>query len=181
MWKQLFQATWKTHKTRFDDLISGIRRHGDLIVNQANLSSIKASLEERKVSDRRFKEIADAESGRKLRELQGWLRAPNVANDQHEFSRLRSEYPGTGRWLLDNQKFKDWFAPLCQSIPPVLWLNGIPGAGELVTRYAKLTDSSLMTCSRKNNIGFSGCRRSQDTATPSSCVVLLLQKWRQRA
>jgi hypothetical protein len=97
-------------------------------------------LEERKVSDRRFKEIADAENGRKLRELQGWLRAPNVANDQHEFSRLRSEYPGTGRWLLDNQKFKDWFAPLCQSIPPVLWLNGIPGAGELVTGYTKPTD-----------------------------------------
>jgi hypothetical protein len=129
VWKQLFQATWKTYKYRFDDLISGIRRHKDLIVNQANLSRIEASLDERKMRDQQFKDIADAESNRKLRELHGWLRAANVANDQYEFSKVRAEYPGTGRWLLDNLKFKDWFGPLCQSIPPVLWLNGIPGAG----------------------------------------------------
>ncbi|VBB81748.1 Putative protein of unknown function [Podospora comata] len=154
--KQLFQATWKTYKSRFDDLINGIKRHRELIVyhatllrikaslddrrnidqqfsqiagtvNQASLS-IKAFLDERKVRDQQLKEMADAESNRKLRELQGWLRATNVANDQHEFCKLRGEYPGTGSWLLDNPKFKEWFKTPCQLMPPVLWLNGIPGA-----------------------------------------------------
>jgi len=129
VWRQLFQATWKTHRTRFDDLVRGISRHRDLIINQANFSRIEASLDERRIRDKQFRDIAEAESNRKLRELQGWLRAANVANDQHELSKLRAEYPGTGRWLLDNPKFKDWFEPLCQSIPPVLWLNGVPGAG----------------------------------------------------
>ncbi|KAK0669911.1 hypothetical protein QBC41DRAFT_318787 [Cercophora samala] len=160
MWRQLFQATWKTYKSRFDDLISGIKRHRELIVSQANLLrieaslddrrnmdqhfsqiagavnqaslSIQSSLDERKIRDQQFKEMADAESNRKLRDLHGWLKATNVANDQHEFSRLRSEYPGTGSWILDNPKFKEWFETPCQLIPPVLWLNGIPGAGKTI-------------------------------------------------
>jgi hypothetical protein len=99
------------------------------MASQANLSLIETSLYQRKIRDQQFQAIADAESSRKLRELYGWLRAPCVANDQQEYSKLRAEYPGTGRWLLSNTYFKEWFEPLCQSIPPVLWLNGIPGAG----------------------------------------------------
>ncbi|KAK4196326.1 hypothetical protein QBC40DRAFT_351857 [Triangularia verruculosa] len=132
MWKQVFQATWKTYKSRFDDLIKGIRRHRDLIINQANLSRIEESLKERKAMDENFKQIADAEGNRMLRELHGWLRAANVINDQDKYTKLRSGYPGTGYWLLDNPKFKEWFETPCQLVPPVLWLNGIPGAGKTV-------------------------------------------------
>ena len=100
-----------------------------MIVNQANLSRMQKSLDERKIRDQQFREIAEAENDRKLRGIHMWLRATSFVNDQDEFSKLRAEYPGTGRWLLDNPKFKEWFEPTCQSIPPVLWLNGIPGAG----------------------------------------------------
>ncbi|KAH6845783.1 hypothetical protein B0I37DRAFT_381087 [Chaetomium sp. MPI-CAGE-AT-0009] len=147
MWKQIFQATWKTYKSRFDDLFSDIRRHGHLIVSQATLSQIEACQGEKRLRDKQFQEIAEAESRRHLRELNGWLRAASVANDQHDYCKLRTEYPGTGRWLLDNPTFKDWFEPWCQLIPPLLWLNGIPGAGKtilasLVVEEAEKLDTS---------------------------------------
>ena len=153
VWKQIFQATWKAYKTRFDDLIRGIRRHSDLIVNQATLSQIETSQDERKLRDKQFLDQGEVENSRRRRELTGWLRSANVQNDQHDYSKLRAEYPGTGRWLLENQSFKDWFKPLCQSIPPVLWLNGIPGAGELsmATRLG-----GGLTFNRKDYSGFNG-------------------------
>jgi len=130
VWKYLFQATWKVYKSRFEDLIICISRYRHLIVSQANLVGIETSLEERKLRDRQFREMAEAETNRKLREVHMWLGTSRFEHYQFEVStRLRTEYPGTGRWLLAKPKFKEWFEPLCQSIPPVLWLNGMPGAG----------------------------------------------------
>lgn len=58
-----------------------------------------------------------------------WLSATDVETEQAEHTKLRAEYPGTGRWLLDNPSFKDWFDPQIAMTHPLLWLTGIPGAG----------------------------------------------------
>ena len=150
MWRQLFQATWKTYKARFQRVIDDIDRHGKLIESQAMISQIEATETNKimqaaqmqsildgqesqyKIQEAQLQSIRDADESRRLRDLQCWLRAPNVENDQRFFSGIRAEYPGTGRWLLDNSTFKDWFQPLCCILPPLLWLNGIPGAGKTI-------------------------------------------------
>ncbi|KAK0701292.1 hypothetical protein B0H67DRAFT_558761 [Lasiosphaeris hirsuta] len=153
MWKQLWQATWKTYRSQFDDILGGVQRHKHLIVSQATLLHIQASQidkiqrdkefldiqEERKRRDKQFQEIAEAESNRRFREMNaryrevaGWLRSANVQNDQHEYSDVRAGYPNSGHWFLNNKTFKAWFDPMCQTIPPLLWLSGIPGAGKTI-------------------------------------------------
>ncbi|KAH8691089.1 hypothetical protein GQ44DRAFT_636325, partial [Phaeosphaeriaceae sp. PMI808] len=39
--------------------------------------------------------------------------------------------PGTGDWLLGNERFSSWFNPYPRTAP-LLWLSGIPGAGKTV-------------------------------------------------
>ncbi|KAL1861382.1 hypothetical protein Daus18300_008913 [Diaporthe australafricana] len=131
MLKQLFQATWKTYKTRFDPLISNIHDHGMLVQNQATLAQIEEFRRERQTD-------CQQHEARKLRELYTWLRSPNhdqasgAENDQYEYARVRNETPGSGSWLLSKQAFNEWMDLAFPAIPPLLWINGVPGAGKSV-------------------------------------------------
>lgn len=60
-----------------------------------------------------------------------WLKSPHTDLDQYNFTKVRADYPDSGTWLLDNQSFKEWFDPSFPKIPPLLWINGIPGSGTL--------------------------------------------------
>ncbi|KAF2178004.1 putative zinc finger protein [Zopfia rhizophila CBS 207.26] len=132
LWKQLFDATWKTYKSRFSGIISNMARHRNLIESQASLSQIEAFQESRRIEDDRFDAQMRNENLGRSRAVYGWLKAANVDTDQYHFSKIRADYPGTGKWLLDNSTFKDWFNHQFPMIPPLLWLNGIPGAGKTI-------------------------------------------------
>ncbi|RYP19480.1 hypothetical protein DL765_003320 [Monosporascus sp. GIB2] len=132
MWKQLFHATWDTYKSRFGPLIDNIRGHGLLIQTQATLSQIEAFQSAAKLRDAEFRSISEGQESQRLRDLKAWLHATSCANEQKRYSDIRSEFPGTGRWLLDNQSIKEWMDPMYPTIPPLLWLNGIPGAGKTI-------------------------------------------------
>lgn len=127
--KQLFQATWKTYKTRFDPLIANIHDHGMLVQNQATLAQIE---------DFRGDQLAGCQQheAHRIRELYMWLRSPehdiasNAENDQYEYARVRGTCPGSGSWVLSKPAFKEWMDPAFPAIPPLLWINGAPGAGQ---------------------------------------------------
>jgi hypothetical protein len=127
--KQLFDATWKTYKSRFDPVIDRIQDHGDLIHRQATLSHIRQFQRDRADREAEREVRKENEQNQRLRALYDWLHSPNVDNDQNHFSKIRQEYPGTGRWLLDVPVFKEWFDPKFHSIPALLWITGMPGAG----------------------------------------------------
>ncbi|KAK3936465.1 hypothetical protein QBC46DRAFT_419250, partial [Diplogelasinospora grovesii] len=131
----------------FHDVIGDIHRHCHLIESQATLAEIQASLREREAQDGHRRKMQDSENIWRLREIFRWLRAVNVENDQHDYANIRAECPGTGQWLLDNVTFKDWFQPLCLAIPPLLWLNGIPGAGKTILASIVIEEAKkLGTC-----------------------------------
>ncbi|KAF6818826.1 zinc finger protein [Colletotrichum plurivorum] len=128
MLKQLFQATWKTYKAQFLDLIQSLSQHRVLLLGQTTLSEARRarSAEEARISDER------AERDRRLRrELFVWLQSANTKNDHHRFQAIRSEFPNSGYWLFDKPEFKSWFDTF-PPIPGLLWLNGIPGAGKTI-------------------------------------------------
>jgi hypothetical protein len=126
----MFDATWKTYKSRFSGVISNMARHRTLIESQATLSQIEDFQESRRIEDERFEAEMKNQDLHRSQAVYNWLRATSIDTDQYQLSKIRAEYPGTGRWLLDNPTFKEWFDPQFPAIPPVLWLNGIPGAGE---------------------------------------------------
>lgn len=130
MWRQLFDATWKTYKSKFASIISNMSRHRSLIESQANISQIEEFQESRRIEDDRWETHMRNEELIRSRAVQSWLKAADVDSDQYDLSKIRADFPGTGRWLLDHSAFIDWFNPQYPNIPPLLWLNGIPGAGE---------------------------------------------------
>ncbi|KAF2807330.1 putative zinc finger protein [Mytilinidion resinicola] len=132
LWKQMFDATWKTYKSRFSGIISNMSRHRSLIENQATLSQIEDFRESRLIENDRFEAEIKNEELRRSHSVYNWLRATSIDTDQYHLSKIRADYPGTGRWLLVNPTFKKWFDPQYATIPPLLWLNGIPGAGKSV-------------------------------------------------
>lgn len=145
LWKQLWHATWKTQQSRFSSIISGMARHRALIESQAGLSEIADSQESRRLVDDRHNAEVQYESLRRSRTVFNWLRAPDVDGNQYNLTQMRANNPGTGRWLLDNQAFKDWFDPNYPKIPPLLWLNGIPGAGKTVLASLAIEEARKLT------------------------------------
>ncbi|CAI7641662.1 unnamed protein product [Penicillium glandicola] len=145
LWKQLWHATWKTQQSRFSNIISGMARHRALIESQAGLSQIAESQISRRLVDDRHNAEVKAEDWRRLRTVFNWLRAADVDGNQYNLTQTRADYPGTGRWLLDHQAFKDWFDPNYPKIPPLLWMNGIPGAGKTVLASLAIEEAQKLT------------------------------------
>ncbi|KAI1736472.1 putative zinc finger protein [Xylaria scruposa] len=131
-WQQVFRESWDTCKSRFSSIISNIARYGSLIESQASPTQIaelqKSILDCREIEDNQI----DEQDLQRIRDTHSWLRAANVEIDQDNHAKTRAQYPGTGRWLLESTFFKEWFDPRFPTIPPLLWLNGIPGAGKTI-------------------------------------------------
>jgi hypothetical protein len=62
--------------------------------------------------------------------VKAWLCPFSCESQQETHLKTRSVCKDPGRWLLDNPRFQDWLNPdYCSK--PLLWLNGIPGAGRI--------------------------------------------------
>ena len=143
MWKQLFQATWKTFRTKFSGLLENIRRNQHLVESQANLIQFKQLKEANLVHfEQLFQELhtarlkaeaesrsfEDVEKSRRLGILRSWLSAAPASSDYENFIRKLKDYPESGLWLAHDDRMQSWLNPdTCGS--PLLWVNGIPGAG----------------------------------------------------
>ncbi|KAI1113983.1 putative zinc finger protein [Nemania sp. NC0429] len=131
-WQHVFSESWNTCMSRFSSVILNIARHRSLLESQATPSRIEEVQEEIRQSQQIEAGQLDERDLQRIRQVHNWLRATDVEVDQHDHAKARSEYPGTGRWLLDTTAFKEWFNPQYPTIPPLLWLNGIPGAGKTI-------------------------------------------------
>jgi len=143
VWKQLFQATWKTFRTKFSGLLENIRRNQHLVESQANLIQFKqlkeanlAHFEQlfqelhaaRLKAEAESRSIEDMEKSRRLGTLRAWLSAAPASSDYENFIRKLKDYPESGLWLANDDRIQSWLNPdTCGS--PLLWVNGIPGAG----------------------------------------------------
>lgn len=105
-------------------------RHRSLIESQASISQIEEFQESRRIAGNRFETQTRNEELVRSRALHGWLKAADVDSDQYHFAKIRADYPEIGKWLLKHATFKEWFDPQYAMAPPLLWLNGIPGAGK---------------------------------------------------
>jgi hypothetical protein len=128
VWKQLFRSVWKDFKTRFQHILDDLCRHKALIETQANLVQIQESRAERAHFRNQFKMIEDDRRKKRHLDVVNWLSATNSILDQEAAVAIRQEYPASGQWLLEDRKIKAWMDPN-NSLVPILWMKGIPGAG----------------------------------------------------
>jgi hypothetical protein len=99
-----------------------------LVESQANLSQFEEFQRARTAAEAEFRNLQDAEQSHRRIAVRDWLSAANTDIDQEKGANIRSDYPDTGRWLLVHHHMQAWLDPeFCAT--PLLWLNGIPGAG----------------------------------------------------
>ncbi|KGO58231.1 hypothetical protein PEX2_067410 [Penicillium expansum] len=137
MWKQLFQATWSTYKMKFGPIVDSLKRHKQLFGDRVTFTQLE---EIRSIG---LKTSEDLEKQRKseemsqLREVQCWLNGADVVTDQDTLTRARSGNPQAGTWLLRHELFRSWKE---RNKNPILWVNGIPGAGKTVLASIMIDD-----------------------------------------
>ncbi|KAJ3454415.1 hypothetical protein MRS44_018309 [Fusarium solani] len=158
-WEDLFDITWNTCKTRLLVIISEIARRRSSIENQSGYSHIEESQDSRSTEDARPDTELEERDFRRRSVVCSWLKATNPDTDQDRFSNIRADHPGTGRWLFSNQFFNDWFHPQFVTIPPLLWLKGLPGAGKTILASLVVEEARKLT--PPVTVLFFYCKRDQ--------------------
>ncbi|KAM7213295.1 hypothetical protein V8F06_011306 [Rhypophila decipiens] len=131
MWKKLFVAVWSGFLVKLREIMQKMERHKHLIESQASIVQFEEA--------QRFRETVEA-NFREIREQFVRHKWP----DQLNCARAKSDSPGSGQWLLKHGQFKDWYDPV-YCLKPLLWLNGIPGAGK-TTLTSTVIDSLPTLC-----------------------------------
>ena len=99
-----------------------------------------------------------------------WLSAVDVSCDLDAALAVRIEDAGSGSWILQNEKIKKWADPP-DSLIPLLWLHGIPGAGMSSWMPQRSRDQAY---NARKNCSCLPNRRSlhEDNFGPSSIFLL---------
>jgi hypothetical protein len=114
-----------------------MKQHRSLIESQAGIVEFEEIQRLRKVAEVEFQNARDSDLDRRRSKVLQWLSPASSETIQEGCEKARSEYPGTGQWLLKEDKFNKWFDPnFCSN--PLLWLGGIPGAGKLQCLQEKI-------------------------------------------
>jgi hypothetical protein len=133
-WKFFFESLWPKHKEKIGIVMTHVESHGRLMRNEVRLEHIQQEHEARQRALEHFEK-----EDRERRAQEFYRIRTDIAPQSyyHRLDLLRDlVYQGTGSWLLQDASFKTWLQPT-QRDSRLLWLQGIPGAGELMT-YANL-------------------------------------------
>ncbi|KAF2664316.1 hypothetical protein BT63DRAFT_105847 [Microthyrium microscopicum] len=158
-WKQLFKANWKQFRDcRFQGILGNLQRHNNStellsrLVDADSRSDISLQLLEKLNTYELERETVlmtlhkdeEDQMYKKYRRVLEWLTIPRPADDKgmqkqtyvqisdHEyFCGVRKNNPGSGDWIMRDQRILSWMEDDTPS-NPVVWLHGIPGAGKTI-------------------------------------------------
>ncbi|KAJ3579076.1 hypothetical protein NPX13_g1491 [Xylaria arbuscula] len=178
-WRRVFDSSWNVTKAHFESIVTNIARHQRLIEKQATPLEIGEARESAQRSHHHGNDQLSKQDLQRLRDVHNWLRATNIDIDQDNHEKARAEYPGTGRWLLNSTVFQDWFNPQFPAIPPLLWLNGIPGAGKTVLASLVIEEARRLNPPPRDDgllptFYQKSCRSGESVLTSQSLIEELL-------
>ena len=137
-WKTVFDSLWKTFNPRFQGILENLRKHRDLIDQEANALNIAEAkawrtkqLEQiRQWRVERAEDLERVEHERivsQTREAVAWF---GEAQDQEDLLlKLSRACDGNhDHWILKEPTIMSWLEPA--QTHAFVWLNGKPGAGE---------------------------------------------------
>ncbi|KAK4221419.1 hypothetical protein QBC38DRAFT_492123 [Podospora fimiseda] len=160
-WKKMFSALWKGFVVKLEELKDNMRRHRQLIVEQGSIVRFQELQQLRVLAETKFQDIQDEYVRRRWTDAQRWLTPYNSHLQQEICAAARNECPGSGQWLLNDNRFKKWFDPLFCSTP-LLWLNGIPGAGKTVLASTVVETVQKIT-SNQIRLAYFYCRHGDES------------------
>ena len=140
----MFESLWKTFNLPFQGILENLRKHRDLIDQEAATIDIVESkawrdkhleqIREWRVERAHDLEVKEKElRSRQIRETTSWLGASEEQDDYHA-RLLRAYENGDAHWILKEPLVISWLENSRHC--PVVWLNGKPGAGTSHCAYS---------------------------------------------
>jgi|SRR5690242_13998118 len=139
---------WKDFNTKFDGILKNLGRHKTFVdtcaqraqyqLYQQDITDMKATSLDRfrqhqqDVQELNVKldELVAADRVKKADAVKQWLAAGQQSSLDHDgYCRIRAENSNTTHWIFQQAYIVDWIDAAVPSTP-VLWMHGIPGAGE---------------------------------------------------
>ena len=118
--------------TDFSQILNSLRRHKELLESEKGTAAI---LEMQSLRQ----DIATAERRRRRITVFDKINPAKYEEDQESASKKRRGSE-SGYWILRQKQFQDW-SDIHMRVDPILWMNGIPGAGKskpLLTQIFRL-------------------------------------------
>lgn len=174
-WKRFFDYAWTTFKTRFHPIIDNLKRHRALLSDEKLTVVIEEIQESRDVAEitrqqlssdikKQLDEIKQSLKGKDIGQRDSLLREkdflvtkfepPEYNADQHRAFSQR-DIPSSGDWILEDPRFKNWVNGKTRA-EDILYLNGMPGSGQLQCSPQELEEASNCFNYRQDNISFAG-------------------------
>jgi hypothetical protein len=195
IWRQIFRSIWKDFETRFKHILDSLSQHRQLIVEQAqllhfqqsqiDLQSLMLHIQqyEHDRSERMIlleKEAKYEEDKKYLTVLEWFSGADSTVLDHDTFRGIRSQYAGSGDWILKDEKVQNWMEPDTPE-SSVLWINGIPGAGRPSKFFLPLFGHAIalrhfLNLNRKDDSGICYHRRLYKRHYTHHRIFLLQRK-----
>lgn len=88
---------------------------------------LQQSKETRLLAEDGFGNLEREATHRQKQQILKWLSAADARSHQDHLRSYRAK-TNSGHWLLQNKRFQAWVDPTSDSAP-LLWVTGIPGAG----------------------------------------------------
>jgi hypothetical protein len=160
-WRQVFQAVWKGFTLKLDELKDNMERHRRLVESQASIVQFEESQKARKLAESQFRELQDVFVRRRWSEVQGWLSAYNSKIQHQLCTKAKEECPGSGQWRLTDVRFQKW-SDLVYCSTPLLWLNGIPGAGKTILCSTVIDELQKYAENGQARVAYFYCKGTDD-------------------
>ncbi|KAG9503428.1 hypothetical protein J7337_006273 [Fusarium musae] len=125
--KVMFEMLWPRHKDRIQVVVKHMASHRDLFRREVRMEEIRRADEMRNRELQHFVQTEENSIAQEYASHRAHLAPKNYDADLYRFS--ESVCNGTGKWLFRNESFQNWLAGKDKA-KPILWLRGIPGAGE---------------------------------------------------
>jgi hypothetical protein len=120
---------WKNFHTKFDGILSSLRRHKDIVECRANLAQYRIYQDDVAGFKAKLEENVVREETKNLMIVKEWLSVGELPQLDHvSYCKVRADYATTTKWISQHKTVKHWIhADIPKS--PVVWMYGIPGAG----------------------------------------------------
>lgn len=141
-WKRLFQSSWKTFNTQFRRILESLARHKELIESEKGTVTLSEIQSLHVFTKLQFEEIVSREQTKQLSVILEKLNAPRYRLDQCAASDQRRGR-SSGSWVLLDEKFQKW-ADITADENPLLYIHGIPGAGEKIGLLPRKAEDELI-------------------------------------
>jgi hypothetical protein len=134
---------WKDFDSTFGGILKNLERHKDYVEASATIAHYQKYHEDIENLNRNLEVLVDEEQRKKSVAVSDWLAVGRQPQRYHEANlRTREPYPTTAQWIFGNDHIKD---VLGAGVPvtPIIWINGIPGAGTSCFTFGILRNLTL--------------------------------------